>query len=768
MKHHLALCSTKSGCSVPAVSSYLNLTRRLSTTLCIIFFLVGIPQVALAQEISISVQPDAGHWETKAAADLGKYIHLMTGRNVEKSASLVSNPNLSFVVGELALKSKPELRRQLKAIQKKNPTLRADAIVSVLEGKTVYLAGSNDDSHYFAVSKFLHDQGCRWYMPNEFGECIPRRETLDLSKLGWSYAPSFEIRRFWISWNGDDTGHEEFAHRNFYNQDNSLSPSHELGNIINENKLLQSYQFGSAELISALAQKLAPDHKQSLNLSFGIADAVQTIRSSELLEFTGNIEDKFFNNQVTSDLYLKFYNDLCSELWRRSPESRSKVSFLAYVNLTLPPQRSVTVAQPLVCFLAPIDIDPNHSFESKVSPEKRDYLGAARGWTEVMKGRVVIYDYDQGMLVWRDLPNPSHQVFREDVMVYRDLGILGFSTESRGALATTFTNMFFRGQLMWNPDFDVDLELALFYQNFYGPTAPEMKNYWSDIYQAWAETTTVFHESIAIADIYRRPLVERLRRHMEAARAKTADLTSSQKERLEFTELSFELIDLYNQMERAAATEGDYTKAVVTGRTALAVREKLTAMNPTFTTYKKMPENGPGWWPGEVDYYAQLAALTDGRQGKLVRWLDLDWKHKLDPNDVGIWRRWAAETDLSNWKILRSDHTTRAQGLFDSEGYSPEGYLWYATELKLSAAETQGNLRLNFPGIFNESWLYIDGKLVHWRQQKPLWWQNDYSFQWDADLTARLKPGKNRIFVRTRIHQNPSGMFRRPFLYRKN
>ena len=80
-------------------------------------------------------------------------------------------------------------------------------------------------------------------------------------------------------------------------------------------------------------------------------------------------------------------------------------------------------------------------------------------WARVMEGRLCIYDYDQGMLVWRDIPNPSHQAFRQDVQHYRRAGILGVNTESRGALGTTFLNLYLRAQMLWNPDVDLDAVL---------------------------------------------------------------------------------------------------------------------------------------------------------------------------------------------------------------------------------------------------------------------------------------------------------------------
>jgi hypothetical protein len=75
---------------------------------------------------------------------------------------------------------------------------------------------------------------------------------------------------------------------------------------------------------------------------------------------------------------------------------------------------------------------------------------------------------------------------------------------------------------------------------------------------------------------------------------------------------------------------------------------------------------------------------------------------------------------------------------------------------------------LRFPGIFNECWLYVDGIEVGYRPFKGLWWLNDYRFEWDVELTGKLKPGKNRLTLRLHNPHHFGGMFRRPFLYRAN
>ncbi|MFM8327092.1 MAG: DUF4838 domain-containing protein, partial [Pirellulaceae bacterium] len=195
-----------------------------------------------------------------------------------------------------------------------------------------------------------------------------------------------------------------------------------------------------------------------------------------------------------TDAFLTLYNQVAKILHAKAPGSRSRIGFLAYSNMTLPPVRIQRAENPLIAYLAPIDFDPIHSMSDTRYPGRRPLREVVRRWAQVMEGRLVIYDYDQSMLVWRDLPNPSHQAFAEDVQIYRQEKLLGVDTESRGAWATTFLNLHIRGQLLWNPDLDVKKILADFYPAFYGPAAGPMASYWGKVYRRWEETPVSEHE----------------------------------------------------------------------------------------------------------------------------------------------------------------------------------------------------------------------------------------------------------------------------------
>ncbi len=371
----------------------------------------------------------------------------------------------------------------------------------------------NDECHYYAVSYLLTQWGCRWYLPTEFGECVPEQRELSIGELDHVYGSPFEVRRYWISWLGDTAGRDEFMRRNMMNQvmvPNGHILAKYTKDLAPKGKSHWNVPITDDKTAQHVADQVAPIYAAGKDVQLGMEDGLYASDSPLDKELIDLQYDKYFMTQSVSDAFLVFYNKVADRLMRRYPQSQAKIGFLAYANMTLPPVRDITAKPPLVAYLAPIDIDPIHPMNSRLSAPRRELKDILHGWAKVMQGRVVIYDYDQGMLVWRDIPAPSLQMFRHDVQEYRRAGVLGVDTESRNAIATTFTNLFFRGQLLWNPDADVDALQAEFYQKFYGPAAKPMAAYWTAINDAWANTIVTEHEYFVIPAIYTPKLLQTL------------------------------------------------------------------------------------------------------------------------------------------------------------------------------------------------------------------------------------------------------------------
>lgn len=743
---------------------------------------------------------DQKSWEYRAAADLAKYIEMMTGAKptlaeTTTKFNLVMDTPI-FYVGSAALKAKPELQKSLGRVAKQNPVLRADAIVLLRDGNTVYLAGTNDDCHYYAAAELLKQWGCRWFFQTEFGECIPTYANISIGRLDHVYAPPFEVRSYWISWIGDYTGRDDFMRRNGMNTigvPNGHALEHYVKELIPEGKSAFNVPIAEEATAQHIAKQIEEKFAAGTDVSLGMDDGLYSSDSAVDAELNGNLYDKYFITNTLTDNFMTLYNNIAKILTAKHPDSKAKLGFLAYSNITIPPQRDIIAEKPLVAYLAPIDIDPIHGMDDPKSLPQREYKEMLYRWSEVMQGRVVIYDYDQGMLVWRDIPNPSIAHIRQNMKHYRDAGILGVNTESRLAYASIFNNLYVRSQLMWNPDADVDVILADFYQKFYGPAAEPMAAYWNAINKAWEDSIVTEHEYFVAPAIYTSELMAVLKKNLEAAegitngmKVKGAPLTRNEQqyiERMRFTRLSFTVLENYMAMVRAAATEVDYTAAVQAGEKGLAARDELTEMNGTFTTAKL--EGGYAWWPGEVKQYQELLPFINGEKGKLIAKLPLEWAFRRDPFDTGLMSGWARKpvdqswwkeqpdkdgiavhmNNPGEWEMLRTDLYAQAQGVLHPNYANYNGFMWYATEIALDANQVKGNPHIRFPGLFNEGWLYVNGSLAGYREQKAMWWINDYRFEWDVNLTGKLKAGTNTIFLRLNNPHHMGGIWRRPFLY---
>lgn len=744
---------------------------------------------------------NAGKGERAAADDLVHYVAVMTGATmpIADTAEAIAHATASgrplLVVGEEALSARPDLKKKLDSILKPNPLIRTDGVALLRDGNRVYIAGNHDESHYFATAELLRRWGVRWFMPGEFGECVPDDGNLFVGALDYVYSSPFEVRSYWVSWLGDDAGRETFQKRNMFT-DRNLAPPY--------GHALQSYtkDLGRDEFhipltaprtAEQIATAVAPLYETDKSFSLSIADGVYDPPDEDDRRLMRLQWDKYFLTWSVTDPILILYQNIARILRIMSPNSASKVGFLIYSNMTLPPTLPTPVDPMFFGLLAPIDFDPIHAMDDPRSPNKQELRTIMEKWARILDRRLVIYDYDQSMLVWRDLPNPSHMAVARDMKIYRDAGILGLDTESRNALATTFLNLYMRGRLMWNPDEDPQALLDDFYPRFFGPAAASMKAYWEAIFRVWSETLVTEHEYFIAQSLYTPKLIDELGRDLEAAEAALAPVRDQGAtlrrndrfylERLQFVRLGYEVLRNYMAMVRSAASDGDYAAAVEAGERGLKARDDLTAMNKAFTTTRL--EESYAFWPGEVAQYRELLSLFDGKKGELIIKLPLEWAFHRDPHgegekrgfasapvDLSYWRAHGGDYNIETrkdypdeWEMVRTDLYVQAQGVRFLDQHNYVGDIWYRTKLDLSAAQAGTATRLMFPGLFHACDLFIAGRKVAERAQRPLWWHNDYRFQWDVPLEGALRADENDIALRCHIPGHMGGMFRRPFLY---
>jgi len=750
----------------------------------------------------IVLAPNAGRYERQGAYDLAHYIDMMTGavlpiaETPEVIEKALASERPLLILGREAFEAKPELRAVLAEKLKKHPYIRTDGIVLHREGKRIYLAGDNDESDYFAVAELLRAWGVRWFMPGDFGECVPNEDELNVGDLDIVYSSPFEIRSFWISWVGEQVGREDFLLRNMMTDGKDLpAAAHNLGTFTKGlGKSVFEMPFTDLATAGHIVDEVDKLYEAQKNISLAMEDGLYSSTNEQDKQLLSLQWDKYMMRPAVTDAMLQLYNNVADKLHERHPESASKLGFLIYSNMFLPPVRNMTLAPSLFGMIAPIDTDPIHGMGDPRSPERQEFRAIFDKWAKLTEGRLAMYDYDQSMLVWRDLPNPSIQEFEQDVKRYRDAGILGFDTESRLALATTFINLYLRGRLMWDPVTDVNGLIDDFCQKFFGPAAKPMADYWNIIFAAWRDTIVTEHEFFVAPAIYTPEVTARLEKPLREAqkiaeniKALNRPLTRNEKlylQRIEFVRLSYDVLSSYIDMVKEGATNGDYAAAVAAGEGGLTARQKLTEMNGAFTTTKL--ESGYAFWPGEVQQYRELEADVDGEKGRLLFMLPLEWSFHRDPRrdglekgfrdgpiDLSFWQAHHADYSLESrksypsdqWEVVRTDLYVQAQGVRSPDGQSALGDLWYRTDFDLTPSQAAASPHILFPGLFNQCALYLNGAEVGQRKYNDIWWMNDYRFEWDVALGDHVRAGANTLALLCHNVHHMGGMFRRPFLY---
>jgi len=669
-----------------------------------------------------------------------------------------------------------------------------DAIKLKRIASSIFLCGSNDESHYYAVAELLERWGCRWVMPGEFGEVVPKKKILTIGGLNIEQEANFEIRDYWISWLGSQEGHSDFRLRNRYNifprtysciapAINSVYPHiknfHESEeNWSNFRDDISKIDWESEILISGLTDYFAEKYQ---NQNTGSIDLGAEFRGNEI-EFDKRdskygIIDKYSRTFSISETYFYCMSEIAKRLQKRYPESKTKIFLWAYTDLIIPPQKKIEFSDNV--YLIFINIE--RSYLQSMADADQEYAGEYRElisrWSAMVDGRVIIYDYDSPMTQWRDLPCNPLYIFERDNKYYSSKNIIGISSETRGVFATTVFHRYIRSKLMWNPDLKADKLLSDFCENFHGPYSDLIEKYWKFLADIWSESVTSEKTYWIIPIIYNDLAFKLLKRIVDNARKNAKKVNHNNpiyQKRFEFALLTFDMIDHCRNYLRSSCVDCDYESAIIHIDKLIKTRSKIESISsnlmPPLDSQKKcIYADASDFFLtiGEKEEIGRLNNLLDNGK-KIITKLPKDCFFKEDSTDTGLVSGWAYKFPAKQGckKISTTNFIQSHEGLDEFHGIG-----WYFMEFSLTKKQIE-NLRLLFPGILSECWLYLNGYLVEYRYWHDCWWlsvdqhkgKND--LWWDIYVTNHVIVGKNRLALRVKNHVRSGGMLRRPLLYR--
>lgn len=428
--------------------------------------------------------------EKAVGEELRKYLEKITGKSL---------PILEEASGEgwIFVGRREEIGGELEP-------LRDDGFIIRQKGGNIFLSGKGYRGTIYALYRFLESLGCRFLAREE--EILPKRSKLTISVKDVKENPAFEWRYFDTTIDllkcyldpgiRDETiagekvpavlGAPFFWHHpmNGYLPLEKYGETHpEYYCLIDGKRWPQLKRFkgweeevlfhpcvSNPEVPKVILETLIPlmdSHPDARYFTVHAGDSDFWCQCEKCSAMDVEPDNK-------ADRMVQFTNIIGSAVAEKHPDKF--VTMLAYVKAYHPPLRYKPRENVLVWF-CPIHACQIHSWRDPCNKENYDVL---IGWIQKHPlGGMGILTFDYPMnYIYDIVPFPALFAYLENLKLYQRLHIRGLyicGIPPRMHLAHLFSYVVPR--MMWNPQANPDTYINDFLRNWFGPSAPQMKEY---------------------------------------------------------------------------------------------------------------------------------------------------------------------------------------------------------------------------------------------------------------------------------------------------
>jgi Domain of unknown function (DUF4838)/Beta-galactosidase second all-beta domain len=643
---------------------------------------------------------------------------------------------------------------------------------SSAKGDAIAIAGANDSSTQTAVTGFLEMLGCRWYMPGEIGEVVPRQPELGCPALSRTEIPDFYHRVLWNNgWVVPTLTAEAQAEYAEWFRRNRLGGlpadhGHAYDRLVPPDRYFADHpdyfslvRNAGGTTARVRDRQLCTSNPDVIAIAARSAnDALAADPSLLCVSLSPNDTGGFCECDACraldgrgpnglSDRILTFKNAVAERVDAEHP-GRLVAYYALYGNLPGPPttvRPRVNVMPAMVhtaCHL--------HAITDPACPVNRRWREQVARWRG-MSRQLFAYDYFQ----YSDIPTPINETIGDNIRFYRDMGCLGFSGEILGRSQITSVALYIAARMLWDADQDPLALLDEFCHSFYGPlTGRPMREY----YATWeaAARGQVAHGVAFTPPMLTPDLAGKLEKLLTDADKEA--IGNEQHRRVEMAALDLRATTLYAQAWQAAESwaSAPTPAGQEAALTAIGAAEeflksiadqdivaegillgRLAEMKDRVTSGKAAPARSARSQPG----YDDAATFGD----LWTTWEDLGslptdgWAFHTDARNEGDRKGWGQPTfDDSRWPLVDIGEFWEVQrGEYD-------GVAWYRRVIDLPEAVGKGGCVLWFGATDESAWVYLDGKPIGAHDEGEVGWDRRFRI----DLPAGVTPGPHLLAVK--------------------
>ncbi|NLC55365.1 MAG: DUF4838 domain-containing protein [Armatimonadetes bacterium] len=424
--------------------------------------------------------------ETYAARELQSHLELITGGVVPIRSEKAAGRAIPFYIGHC---------RQVKpdALRVETESLGLEGLHLKSAGPAVMLAG-NQRGVLYAVYTLLEDVlGCRWFTP----DCAtwPKEGTIDVPALDKRFVPALEYR----------AGDYPIA------QDGAFAARLRLNGSLHHQTKEQGGNVGVQSLAHTFASLVPPqkyfnEHPEYFSLVKGKRQsgyAQLCLTNPDVLRITIEGVRRWIKEMPDKTVFSVSQNDThnyceCPECTRIAEEEGSQagpllrfvnavaddiardyphiaIETLAYQYTRKPPKITKPRPNVIIC-LCSIECCFIHSLGE--DNYNRTFADDIRGWKAICD-RLWIWDYIINY-AHSICPFPNLYVLKPNIQFFLANGVKGVYEEScyytKGSELQELRNYVF-AKLLWDPDYDTDKAIDEFCAAYYGPAAPQVRQY---------------------------------------------------------------------------------------------------------------------------------------------------------------------------------------------------------------------------------------------------------------------------------------------------
>ncbi|HPC28638.1 MAG TPA: DUF4838 domain-containing protein [bacterium] len=756
---------------------------------------IGVPTEPTEQTFW-SPQP-AQNKIAAAVKDLQVYIEKMSGAKIPVVA------DDQEVSGNLILVGRSKYTKQFdkKIPSGLTPTRDEEGFVIICQANTLLLAG-NDEPYYhgteYAVSNFLHRLGVRWYMPGEYGEFVPKKDTITIQNLNISSKPDFKMRNWWGPLASDLKFQEyRWKIRNMMNpildfvtipRDSSirsvLPPASEVNNPEyaeifgkdekgNPNPGMPNLT--SEKSVKYAAEKIKEYFRKNPEItSYGIGadDGYPRDYSPETLKRNIGFPDTGGRVGVASDMsiteeWMEWIQAVAKEVYKEFPDHI--ITTNGYANRNVPPQGIVPDPKIWIMFAA-IWCDTIHSYDNPLSWQTLRQAEMIRQWASMYKN-VYMYNYMYYMLAGCGAPIPLSHKHMHDMPLYKKWGVVGFSNEGRTIrLESGIFPTYLYARMMWDVNLNAKALMDEFFTNWYGPASKPAKAFWEELEITMETTPWLGHEDRILPYVYSDQLINNLEKHI-----KDAEFLSTQqpyKDHVFADRVVLENLKAFMAMHKAEF-EANFGEAAKQAQRMLEVRAQASKFSRFYfdpNPARNMDDVGYYYWgsAARMAYYKKLADMTTGKTGEMIVVLPEKAKFSIDPRDDGRYMGWyLPEFNDNEWKTILTTIPFYGQGYRDQQGYPYMGAIWYRLEVNVPSSAKNKKIFLYAPAVETEAWIWVNGRFIGHRPYRDAYERPN---EINMDVSDAIQPGRKNI-IAIRVHtgfnaaQQSAGLTSRLFMY---